>query len=83
MKHTIPAVLLKESVNVDTVGSVRVEKSPYGYCEIQDLSCRGCDTKMGWLYHGCSNPDEQYKRGCALVRQCALKKVSSEAPSIN
>ena len=45
-----PAVLLRETVNVERCGEERRERLSTGRYTLVDISCRGCYKKLGWHY---------------------------------
>ena len=51
-----PAVLLRETVNVDQCGEERKERLSTGRYTLVDITCRGCSKKLGWHYLEAVNP---------------------------
>ena len=51
-----PAVLLRETVNVETFGEERKERLSTGRYTLIDVSCRGCYKKLGWHYLAAVSP---------------------------
>jgi len=45
-----PAVLLRETVNVEQCGEERKERLSTGRYTLVDINCRGCSKKLGWHY---------------------------------
>ena len=45
-----PAVLLRETVNVERCGEERRERLSTGHYTLVDIRCRGCLNKLGWHY---------------------------------
>jgi hypothetical protein len=50
-----PAVLLRETVNVEADGATRSERLSTGRYTLVDVSCRGCGTVLGWRYEEASS----------------------------
>lgn len=51
-----PAVLLRETVNVETSGEERKERLSTGRYTLINVSCRGCYKKLGWHYLAAFSP---------------------------
>ena len=51
-----PAVLLRETVNVETFGGERKEHLSTGRYTLINVSCRGCYEKLGWHYLAAVSP---------------------------
>ncbi len=51
-----PAVLLRETVNVERCGEERRERLSTGRYTLVDISCRGCYKKLGWHYLCAATP---------------------------
>ena len=45
-----PAVLLRETVNVERCGEERRERLSTGRYTLVDIACRGCCKQLGWHY---------------------------------
>ena len=45
-----PALLLRETVNVERCGEERRERLSTGRYTLVDISCRGCYKQLGWHY---------------------------------
>ena len=51
-----PAVLLRDTVNVEQCGDERKERLSTGRYTLVDISCRGCYKKLGWHYLAATSP---------------------------
>ncbi|CAL5225808.1 g8585 [Coccomyxa viridis] len=82
-----PAVLLRETVNVERCGEERRERLSTGRYTLVDISCRGCYKKLGWHYLCAATPDQKYKEGCSLIEVASLhimpaRPQEPEAPAV-
>ncbi|EIE18204.1 hypothetical protein COCSUDRAFT_68340 [Coccomyxa subellipsoidea C-169] len=76
-----PAVLLRDTVNLEPLGDARSERLSSGRYTLVDVTCRGCATILGWRYQEAKNRDEKYKEGCALLQISLLSAVDMEGDS--
>ncbi|CAK0748600.1 hypothetical protein CVIRNUC_001845 [Coccomyxa viridis] len=74
-----PAVLLRDTVNVEQCGDERKERLSTGRYTLVDISCRGCYKKLGWHYLAATSPDQKYKEGCSLI-EIALLHIAQARP---
>eukprot|EP00959_Pyramimonas_sp_CCMP1952_P133483 2791415-Pyramimonas_sp.AAC.1 len=76
-----PAVLLRNVVNVWPYSARRVERLSTGEYQIVDVSCRICQTPLGWEYVSATLPEQKYKEGASLLEECRLMRVRNGVKS--
>ena len=45
-----PAVLFRETLNLEATGDRRSERLSTGRYTLTDVRCKGCSTRLGWRY---------------------------------
>ncbi|CAL8469733.1 g9275 [Coccomyxa elongata] len=78
-----PAVLLRDSVNLEPASEPRSERLSSGRYTLVDMCCRGCATVLGWRYKEAKNLEEKYKEGCTLLQISLLSFVEAEKPDVD
>merc|ERR1711990_338488 len=41
---------------------------------VRDVYCKGCETKLGWMYEFATNEDQQYKEGKTILERALIQE---------
>lgn len=71
-------------MNVMTVGGPSISELPLRCSEVQDrvmltgrhmvrdVSCKNCDTKLGWIYEFATEESQRYKEGRVILERALV-----------
>ncbi|KAK9899190.1 yippee-domain-containing protein [Cystobasidium minutum MCA 4210] len=74
-----PAFLLRSAVNVKLAKSEQ-KMLLSGMHTISNITCKGCDTPLGWVYLKANDPAQRYKEGKYIMEKEKIMKENNWAP---
>jgi len=50
---------------------------------VRDVSCKNCDTKLGWIYEFATEDNQRYKEGKVILERALVNEVDGFAENVS